>query len=68
MWDIGARLTDDPSELIVYDAYHRVVHYELIDGREGAQACGAKGRRARPLAAGGPLARPDWAQTGASQA
>ena len=24
-----------PSELIVCDAYHRVVHRELIDGREG---------------------------------
>jgi hypothetical protein len=25
-----------PSELIVCDAYHRVVHRELIDGRRGA--------------------------------
>jgi hypothetical protein len=24
-----------PSELIVCDAYHRVVHRELIDGRDG---------------------------------
>ena len=32
-----------PSELIVCDAYHRVVHHELIDGREG--------RRRTPLKA-----------------
>ena len=32
-----------PSELIVCDAYHRVVHHELIDGREG--------RRRAPLRA-----------------
>jgi hypothetical protein len=32
-----------PSELIVCDAYHRVVHRELIDGRDG--------RRRAPLKA-----------------
>ena len=36
-----------PSELIVCDAYHRVVRRELIDGREG--------RRGAPLKADLPL-------------
>ena len=41
-----------PSELIVCDAYHRVVHRELIDGREG--------RRRAPLRANeGVLSRPE---------
>ncbi len=31
-----------PSELIVCDAYHRVVHRELIDGREGRRGAPPK--------------------------
>lgn len=43
-----------PSELIVCDAYHRVVHRELIDSRDGRRRAPAK---ADELVAARPEAR-----------
>jgi len=53
-----------PSELIVCDAYHRVVHCELIDGREGRTRAPLQANEvpSRPQARShGPIAqRPSW--------
>ena len=37
-----------PSELIVCDAYHRVVHSELVDGREGRRRARVKAEKVVP--------------------
>ena len=37
-----------PSELIVCDAYHRVVHRELVDGREGRGRARVKAKKVVP--------------------
>ncbi len=37
-----------PSQLIVCDAYHRVVRRELIDGREGRRGAPLKGNEVVP--------------------
>jgi hypothetical protein len=46
-----------PSELVVCDAYHRVVHRELINGREGRGRASSRANelvpsRRRPIRAG----------------
>ena len=37
-----------PSELIVCDAYHRVVHHEIIDGRDGRRRATLKANELVP--------------------
>jgi hypothetical protein len=44
-----------PSELIVCDAYHRVVHRELIDGRERRVSAPLKGDELVPSRPGARL-------------
>ena len=52
-----------PGELIVYDAYNRVVHHRLNDGREGRRRAPLKADDLVPSRPEARLRGPDWAQT-----